>query len=81
MTPLGSIYTGKEIKNCIFSPKTTQSQLFFGHEKIKRHVTALTSKNRAFNLTAQRCRPETEKFILKDIFCSVFSKFEKCNPY
>ena len=30
--------------------------------------------------TAQRCRSETVKFILEDLFSSVLSHFKKCHP-
>jgi len=30
--------------------------------------------------TAQRCRSETGKFILEDLFSSVLSQFKNCHP-
>jgi len=46
-------------------------------------LTTLASHNaphQTYPTTAQRCRSETEKFILEDLFSSVLSKFKKYHP-
>jgi len=50
------------------------------HTKKNFHPKKKNEKLNGFNLLAQRCRSETENFILKDLFSSALSQFKKISP-